>query len=259
VLSLAATMAAVLTALHLCGRALLRTANRLEEEARSRLNQALATRHALIFGLAKLADFRDTDTGSHLDRICTFSAMLAEELRRGRPELDDDFIECLRLAASLHDIGKVGIPDAVLLKPGKLTPEERRVIEQHTLMGADTLRAIRERLGDDRLLTMGERIALEHHEKWDGTGYPNGLAGEGISLEARIVALADVYDALTSKRSYKDAMPHAEARRIILAERGRHFDPAIVDAFDRIHERFEILARALHARDGTGMSYRSAA
>jgi HD-GYP domain-containing protein (c-di-GMP phosphodiesterase class II) len=215
----------------------------LQEDTARRLKQSLAMRHALIFGLAKLADYRDTDTGAHLERICTYSVMLAEELRDQFREINDEWIECLRLAASLHDIGKVGIPDRILLKPGRLTDEERQVMQTHPMLGADTLIAIREKIGEDNLVHMGIQIAIGHHERWDGKGYPYGLEGEQISLAARIVALADVYDALTSKRVYKAAMGHEKTTGIIVEGRGTQFDPVVVDAFMRINERFNEVRR----------------
>lgn len=214
-------------------------ARRLEEQVAARVRQSLSIRNALIFGLAKLADYRDTDTGRHLDRICEYSGMLAEELRTQFAEITPEWIEHLRLAASLHDIGKVGIPDVVLLKPGRFTPEERRLMETHAKIGAETLMAIRARLGSDTLVDMAIAIALGHHERWDGAGYPNRVAGEQNPLCARIVALADFYDAITSPRVYKPAMSHEEARLLIAQSRGTHFDPRIADAFERIHARFD--------------------
>lgn len=203
----------------------------------------LRTRTGMIYGLAKLADYRDSDTGHHLDRISTFATMLAEKVRSlagdDSDEIDDAFVMNLRVASSLHDIGKVGIPDTVLLKPGALTTEERRVIERHTVIGASTLESIRQRTGEDPLLNMSIDIALRHHERWDGTGYPDGVAGAEIPLAARLVAVADVYDALTSERVYKAAMPHDRACAIIRDGRGTHFDPAIVDAFEALQAEFE--------------------
>ena len=221
----------------------------LEQEVNDRLAQSLKTRHSLILGLAKLADYRDTDTGRHLDRISTFSCMIAEHLRADFAEIDDDWIECLRLAASLHDIGKVGVPDRILLKPGVLTQDERAIIERHAVIGAETLAAIRDRLGPDPLIEMSFEIARAHHERWDGRGYPNSLGESDIPLSARIVSLADVYDALTSARVYKPAFPHEKARRIILEGAGTQFDPRIVAAFDELHEQFDIVRRALHTGD----------
>ncbi|MFZ4575610.1 MAG: HD-GYP domain-containing protein [Phycisphaerales bacterium] len=215
-------------------------ANReLEAEVERRTRRGLAIRNGLIFGLAKLADYRDTDTGRHLERICRYCEILARELRREFPEIDDPWIDLLKLASSMHDIGKVGIPDSILLKPASLTDAERRQMQTHTLIGSDTLIAIRKRVGDDELINMGVQVALEHHERYDGTGYPYGLRGDEIALSARVVALADMYDALTSKRVYKAAMSHEEARRIILQARGGHFDPRVVDAFDRAAGAFD--------------------
>lgn len=226
-------------------------ANRvLENELDRRVRRGLEIRNGLIFGLAKLADYRDTDTGRHLERICRYSEALARALRDTFPEITPGWIDLLRLAASMHDIGKVGVADSILLKPGAFTPEERRLMELHPLIGADTLVAIRGRVGDDDLLNMGIQITLSHHERWDGTGYPYKLEGEQIPLSARVVALADVYDALTSRRVYKPALPHARAREIILDSRGTHLDPRIVDAFERIHVEFDRIRQEMTPPDG---------
>jgi response regulator RpfG family c-di-GMP phosphodiesterase len=203
----------------------------LAREVNRQVTSGLAKRNALIFGLAKLADYRDTDTGAHLERIGLYARVIADTMRPKHNEIDGKWIDRLVLASSLHDIGKVGIPDSILLKPGRLTPEERTTMEKHTLIGADTLLAIRSKLGPDEFIDMGVEIALQHHEKWDGSGYPFRLKDDQISLAARIVALADFYDAVTSKRVYKDAMPHDQVREMIVKERGAHFDPEVVDAF----------------------------
>ncbi len=218
----------------------------LEEEVARRTHQNLRARDALIMGLAKLADCRDNETGLHLERIAEYCALLAHRLSGTRPEMDEAWVERLRLASSMHDIGKVGLPDEILLKPGKLTPAEFERMKSHTTIGADTLLMIRTRLGDDDLLDMAIQIALEHHEKWDGSGYPVGLVGEQIALPARIVALADVYDALTSRRVYKPAFGHGEAREIILEGCGSHFDPMVVDAFLAIESAFDDVRARLH-------------
>jgi len=210
----------------------------LSKEVDRQVASATKIRNGIIMGLAKLADHRDNETGRHLERIRTYCEMLAHELRGVHPEIDDAWIERLSVTSTMHDIGKVGIPDSVLLKPGRLTDAERRVMERHPLIGADTLVEVRRHVGEDDLVDMATEISLYHHEKWDGSGYPFGLGTTEIPLSARIVALADVYDALTSWRVYKKAMPHAEARTIILGGRGTHFDPAIVDAFERIEARF---------------------
>jgi response regulator RpfG family c-di-GMP phosphodiesterase len=200
-------------------------------EVTRQVNSGLAKRNALIFGLAKLADYRDTDTGAHLERIGLYARVLASSMSEHHEEIDARWIDRIVLASSLHDIGKVGIPDAILLKPGRLTPEERVEMEKHALIGADTLLAIRAKLGPDEFIDMGVEIALQHHEKWDGSGYPFGLKGREISLPARIVALADFYDAVTSKRVYKDAMTHTEASELIAKLNGSHFDPQVAQAF----------------------------
>lgn len=211
----------------------------LEIQVDKRVRESMTARHSLIIGLAKLAESRDTDTGEHLERIALYSEVLARELMLGEPEISDTWIDDLMLAATLHDIGKVGVPDAVLQKPGKLSPDERRIIETHPGIGADTLSAVNTRMQNDRLIELAIAVARWHHEKWDGTGYPDRLAGKNIPLAARIVALADVYDALTSPRVYKPALPHEQARTIIREGRSTHFDPAVVDAFDRVHEQFD--------------------
>ncbi|MBX3359497.1 MAG: HD domain-containing protein [Phycisphaeraceae bacterium] len=206
---------------------------------------ALRSRNTLIFALAKLAESRDTDTGEHLERIAAYCRVLAEQLRV-RFGLTDGWIRNLQLASSLHDIGKVGIPDAVLLKPGRLTPEERRIIERHPEIGAVALDAILAQDRPDDLLMMARNIAASHHERWDGAGYPRGLAGGDIPLEARIVSVADVYDALTTKRVYKPALGHGEAVGMISGGRGTQFDPEIVDALLACEAVFQHAAPLLH-------------
>ena len=202
----------------------------------------MRTKNAIIFGLAKIAESRDTDTGEHLDRIGKYVTLLADRLRKVYREIDDVFIADLALASSLHDIGKVGIPDSILLKPGRLTSDERFVMEQHTVIGGECLEAIEKQLGEDSFLEMARNIAYAHHERWDGKGYPYRLTNENIPLAARITSVADVYDALTTKRPYKKAMSHEESREIILAGKGTQFDPAVVDAFLAAEEDFQIVA-----------------
>ncbi len=205
-----------------------------------------ASRDAVIFAMAKLAESRDSDTGKHLERICRYVAILARELAKHRSDIDENWVETVTITAALHDIGKVGIPDAVLCKPGRLTDEERLIIQKHTTIGGDTLIAIKQRAEDDDpfLLTATE-IAFAHHEKWDGSGYPFGLSKEDISLAARITAVADVYDALTCERVYKKAMSHDEARKIIVEGSGSHFDPAMIDAFLATEDQFRTVADEL--------------
>ena len=171
--------------------------------------------------LSMAVEFRDEDTGAHIERIGRLSTLLAEQIG-----MDPDFCEQLSHAAPLHDVGKVAIPDAILLKPGPLTPEERAIVETHAEEGHRLLRG-----SSSSILEMATIIALSHQEKWDGTGYPRGLAGEAIPIEGRIVAIADVFDALTSDRVYRKAFPVEEAVRMMREQRGRHFDPVLLDAF----------------------------
>lgn len=209
------------------------------------------SRQTAIFGLARLAECRDDSTGAHLLRIREYTRILAVELA-GNPEMrsiiTDQFIEDLCLSSVLHDIGKVGIPDAILLKPDQLTPQEYATMQQHCLYGSKALAAAGRDAGGLSFLQMGQDIALNHHERWDGTGYPSGLAGIKIPLTARITALADVYDALTSSRTYKPAYNHEQARMLIVQESGRQFDPLIVNAFLRREQAFKAARRDLLLR-----------
>jgi len=200
-----------------------------------------ATQDLTIFAMAKIADSRDPETGEHLHRMRDYAVILAAQLQHAGPymrEIDDGFIRDLHRAAPLHDIGKVGIRDGILLKPGKLTAEEFETMKLHTLIGAETLEQTIRRSPDGDFLKMAVPIARHHHEWFDGSGYPDGLRGREIPLAARIVAVADVFDALTSKRCYKKAFPVEEARRIICEEAGTHFDPAVVEAFTRCYDQF---------------------
>ena len=153
--------------------------------------------------------------------------------------IDDTYIDNIHMASPLHDIGKVGIPDAILLKPGKLTPAEFEIMKTHTILGFDTLSQVQKRYTHNSFLKMGMEIAKYHHEKWDGTGYPEGLSGEKIPLSARIMALADVYDALRSKRVYKEAFSHEESCAIIEEGSGKHFDPLLIKIFHQNHKAFQ--------------------
>ncbi len=192
------------------------------------------TRDVTIFALAKLAESRDHDTGEHLERVRSYSRILARHLMAhtsADQSMDADYAQMIYLTSPLHDIGKVAIPDHVLLKPGRLSDREFEIMKTHTTLGAATLQAALREHPEASFLKMAMDIALTHHERWDGTGYPNHLAGENIPLCGRVVALADVYDALTSKRVYKDSYSHDVAKATILKDRGTHFDPAVVDAF----------------------------
>jgi putative two-component system response regulator len=199
----------------------------------------LEMRDLAIFALAKLAESRDPETGEHLQRVRNYCRVIAKHLQ-GQPKfigrVDDEFVGLVYQTSPLHDIGKVAIPDRVLLKPGRLTPDEFEVMKSHTLRGAATLDAVLKEFPGTSFLEMAKDIVLYHHEKFDGQGYPRGLAGQSIPLAARIMALADVYDALTSRRVYKVAYNHDKAKSIIAEGIGTHFDPDIVEAF-LAHER----------------------
>jgi putative two-component system response regulator len=222
------------------------------EELRTRLRTgerilSLESRDLMIFAMAKLAESRDRDTGKHLERMREYSRILADELSRWpkyADTIDGDYVQRIYLTSPLHDIGKVGIPDAVLLKPGRLTPEEFSIMKRHTLLGGETLRSVSAARPEAQFLSMAYDIAIAHHERYDGGGYPRGLRGEEIPLSARIVALADVYDALTSKRVYKPAYSHSAARSIILNGSSTQFDPDVVQAFrNRENDFMEIVTK----------------
>jgi HD-GYP domain-containing protein (c-di-GMP phosphodiesterase class II) len=220
--------------------AMVRSLRGLTEELRK-------TRDVTIHSLAILAETRDYETGAHILRTQRYVQALAEQLRdhpHFTPLRDPAVAELLFKSAPLHDIGKIGIPDHILLKPGRHTPEEFEIMKTHTTLGADALRRAEAELGEDSsFLRHAREIAEGHHERWDGSGYPHGLAGTAIPLSARLMALADVYDALISKRVYKPAFPHEQARTIIVEGRAAHFDPDVVDAFLASEQRFIAIAR----------------
>jgi putative two-component system response regulator len=202
---------------------------------------SLETRDMTIFALAKLAESRDAETGHHLERVQSYSRLLADQLRRTGQypgEVDAGFVNLIFETSPLHDIGKVAIPDCVLLKPGRLSDDEFEVMKSHTTLGAQTLQAAAHKYPKAKYLRMAREIAESHHEKWNGTGYPRGLKATDIPLSGRIVAVADVYDALVSRRVYKDAFTHLTAKAIIVEGSGSHFDPLIVDAFLAVESRF---------------------
>lgn len=211
----------------------------LEDMVVARTDDLLTTQKAVIYGLAKLAESRDNDTGDHLARIQLYVTILARALMKYHDEIDEEYIQNLSLASSLHDIGKVGVPDAILLKQGRLTPAERSIMELHTLIGGDCLSSIQSQLGENDFLEMARQIAYFHHERWDGTGYPKKRREEDIPLCARIVSVADVYDALRTKRPYKQPLPHQKSREIILSGIGTQFDPEVVSAFLENEAEFE--------------------
>jgi len=213
----------------------LETHNRdLEKLVAEQVQEISESQLATIFALAKLAESRDEDTGAHLERVQTLCRLLAARLAeepRFKDHIGQAYILNIHHASPLHDIGKVGIPDGILLKPGRLTPEEFEAMKAHTTLGAETLAAVRQTYPKNSLLGMGIAIAKSHHERWDGKGYPEGLAGGDIPLSARIMAVADVYDALRSKRCYKPSFSHEKSLAILLEGRGTAFDPTVVDAF----------------------------
>lgn len=213
----------------------------LEKEVKEGVKKLTKAQVATIFALSKLAESRDPETGEHLDRMREYTILLAKELSKNdkyKKQINEPFIENLYIASPLHDIGKVGIPDSILLKPGKLDKEEFEIIKTHTMIGAKTIKEVKKSYPDNLFLEMGELIAIGHHEKWNGKGYPRGLKGESIPLVCQILALGDVYDALTSSRCYKEAFSHQKSREIILEGRSEHFAPDVVDAFLECESKF---------------------
>lgn len=200
----------------------------------------------MIFGLAKLAESRDNETGEHVERISLYCQRLAAAMRR-RPEYRDvvtpAFMRLIEASSVLHDIGKVGIADAILHKPAALTSLERTEVQKHPVIGGDCLAEIERHLGASNFLQMAREIALFHHERWDGTGYPAGLKGEDIPLAARIVAIADNYDALVSRRPYKEPYTHETSVDLIRNGSGTQFDPKLVEIFLEIEADFRDIAR----------------
>jgi response regulator RpfG family c-di-GMP phosphodiesterase len=212
-----------------------------------RTQSLVRTRNAVVFGLAKLSETKDKDTAGHLERIRSYVTFLASHMAKSNPEITHHYVANLAVASALHDIGKVGVPDGVLLKMGRLTPSERRAMQMHAELGGECLAAIQRQLGDDDFLQLGQEVAVAHHEQWDGSGYPHGLQGKAIPLAARIVAVADVYDALTSHRPYRSALSHAEAREWIVSHYGTQFDPEVVEAFVAREADFARLSQTVQA------------
>ncbi|KUO76485.1 MAG: two-component system response regulator [Desulfosporosinus sp. BRH_c37] len=213
----------------------------LEEKVKERTELLERTNSAAIYCLAALAETRDPETGEHIKRTQKYIRELALELQdmdEYRDVLTNEYIELLYKSAPLHDIGKVGVKDSILLKPGRLTEEEFEEMKKHTIYGGESLNVGIKELGEDSFLTLAKEIAITHHEKWDGSGYPRGLSKKEIPISGRLMALSDVYDALISKRVYKSAFTHDEAKNIILDGRGTHFDPDIVDAFIKKETNF---------------------
>ena len=220
----------------------------LEELVDARTKEVVAIQDVTIRLIGSLAETRDNETGNHIRRTQNYVKILAQRLSahpRFAATLTLPVIESLYKSAPLHDIGKVGIPDNILLKPGKLTDEEFEVMKTHTTLGREAIERAEKELGVEvRFLRFAKEIAQSHQEKWDGSGYPEGLAGEAIPLSARLMAIADVYDALISKRVYKPAFSHEESIRLIAKGRGSHFDPDVHDAFLAVAEEFHRIAQA---------------
>ena len=218
----------------------------LEAEVNRRMADNQLIQEVSIHALARLAEIRDSETGNHLRRTQEYVRTLARHLQphpRFAAFLNDRIIDSLAISAPLHDIGKVGIPDHILLKPGKLTAEEWIIMKTHARLGSDAIeQAERDASRPVEFLILAKEIAHYHHEKWNGSGYPDALAGDAIPISARLMALADVFDALISRRVYKAPMPYAVARDNIAAERGRHFDPDVVDAFLHVFADFTLIA-----------------
>jgi putative two-component system response regulator len=225
----------------------------LEQEVSKRTQENLAIQDVTILTLASLAETRDSDTGNHIRRTQFYVQALAEELKTHpdyAPILTEQYIALLFKSAPLHDIGKVGIPDRILLKPGRFDADEFEVMKTHTVLGRDAIQAAEDRLGlKVEFLNMAKEIAYFHQEKWDGSGYPDGIAGTAIPLSARLMAVADVYDALISRRVYKSGMSHEQAVQVMQEGRGSHFDPAILDAFIKLQDRFQAIAQRFSDSD----------
>lgn len=213
----------------------------LEEMVRARTEQLYRTQSATIYSLAALAETRDSETGDHIKRTQHYIKALALALRDFgwyRDILIDEYVSMLYDSAPLHDIGKVGVPDHILLKPGRLTVVEFEQMKLHAWYGMKTLESAEKELGATSFLTLAKEIAYTHHEKWDGSGYPNQLSGDHIPLSGRLMALVDVYDALVSERPYKRPFSHEKAREIIIEGSGKHFDQRIVEAFIKCEDTF---------------------
>jgi len=215
---------------------------RLQELVKEQVREITNAQMAIIFAMARMAESRDDETGKHSERVRRYCVSLARGLQSTHPDLiTDEYIDLIYNTSPLHDIGKVATPDFILQKPGKLTPDEFTVMKQHTILGAQTLEAVREQYPNNDFINMGIAIARWHHERWDGSGYPDGLKGASIPLSARIMAVADVYDALRSWRRYKSAYSHAASCDMIKDECGSHFDPQVVEVFMMLQSEFDLI------------------
>ncbi|WP_158895501.1 MULTISPECIES: CHASE2 domain-containing protein [unclassified Pseudomonas] len=246
-------LVAMLSALALITRIIL--ARQHEERWRRQLERS---RQVTIESMAAVAETRDPETGAHIKRTQYYVRAIAEQLRlsgHAPEQLTPDYIKLLFLSAPLHDIGKVGVPDAILLKPGRLTPEEMQVMQRHAEFGRQIILSTASHLEDDNFLALAAEIASTHHEKWDGSGYPNGLSGTDIPLAGRIMAVADIYDALISRRCYKEPFSHADSLQMMREMRGSTFDPVVLDAFLAIEPQICAIAQRFHD-EGAGGSRR---
>jgi response regulator RpfG family c-di-GMP phosphodiesterase len=228
-------------------RHLLTVNHELEQALQSRNSDLADARNALVLALAKMVEHRAQETQAHLQRMQLYAVALSEEAARlphFSSQVNDAFIEMLACCAPLHDIGKVGLPDHILLKPGKLDGEERMLMQAHTTMGAETLQEVaRSHSSAQAFLQMAIDIIRHHHERYDGQGYPDGLSGDAIPLAARIVAIGDVYDALRSRRAYKPALSHGAALQVMIETAGKQFDPVLMKAFQQAAPQFETIFR----------------
>lgn len=216
--------------------------NQLQDLVDEKVKEISESQMATLFALVKLAESRDDDMGAHVERtaeMCKLMAIYLKEQDKYKEIIDDRYIDDIYKASPLHDIGKVGIPDNILLKKGKLTEEEFRIMKTHVEIGYNTLLEVQQKYKANTFLKMGMDITKYHHEKWDGSGYPQGLAGEDIPLPGRIMAIVDVYDALRSKRVYKDAFSHEKSCQLIKEASGKHFDPLLVEMFIKNQTQFE--------------------
>lgn len=220
----------------------------LEALVDEKVQEISSSQMAMIYALIKLAESRDDDTGAHIERTASFCRLLAKKaciISEYSAELTDSYITTIYNASPLHDIGKVGIPDYILLKPGKLTTDEFEIMKTHAQIGFQTLSKIASKFNQNTFIRMGMDIALNHHEKWSGGGYPMGISGCDIPLSARIMAIADVYDALRSKRVYKEAFSHEKSIEIISEGEGKDFDPTLISIFLRNQGEFEMLYESI--------------
>ncbi len=225
----------------------------LDNEVQRRTREVAAIQDVTILAMASLAETRDNETGNHIRRTQHYVRTLAKALQdhpRFRAYLNDHVIDMLFKSAPLHDIGKIGIPDRILLKPGRFEPHEFEIMKTHAMLGRDAIEHAEDQLGMPvDFLKYAKEIAFGHHEKWDGSGYPQGLKGDAIPISARIMAVADVYDALISRRVYKEGMPHEKAVNIMREGRGTHFDPDVLDAFLDVLNEFQDIAKAFADKD----------